>query len=186
MVVMLCKPVRFVPHVLQQPQGKSVPAEPQRLIATVNVNQLFTFSERQNQRRRDVQRLERRHRFAELALAAIDQQDVGKDLAIGVEAAKTAGDDLVHAGVIVDALYLANPLVYLASLRHLPDEARVVLIVGHNPGISEWASKLTRRMVEMPTAAVACVTLPIDDWGAINGGTPGMLLDLWLPKKIGG
>lgn len=86
----------------------------------------------------------------------------------------------------IDALYLANPLVYLASLRHLPDEARVVLIVGHNPGISEWASKLTRRMVEMPTAAVACVTLPIDDWGAIDGGTPGMLLDLWLPKKIDG
>lgn len=86
----------------------------------------------------------------------------------------------------IDALYLADPLVYLASLRHLPDEARVVLIVGHNPGISEWASKLTRRMVEMPTAAVACVTLPIDEWSALNLGTPGMLLDLWLPKKIGG
>ena len=101
------------------------------------------------------------------------------------EAVAQAMNRVEHVEAI-DALYLADPLVYLASLRHLPEEARVVLIVGHNPGISEWASKLTRRMVEMPTAAVACVTLPIDDWDAINLGTPGMLLDLWLPKKIDG
>ncbi|MBL7648645.1 MAG: phosphohistidine phosphatase SixA [Candidatus Hydrogenedentes bacterium] len=87
---------------------------------------------------------------------------------------------------VIDALYLADPLVYLASLRHLPDEVRVVLVVGHNPGVSEWATKLTRRQVELPTAAVACVTLPINEWATINGGTPGMLLDLWLPKKIDG
>lgn len=86
----------------------------------------------------------------------------------------------------IDALYLANPLVYLASLRHVSDDARVVLIVGHNPGISEWATKLTRKLVELPTAAIAHVTLPIDAWSAIDGGTPGMLLDLWLPKKIDG
>jgi hypothetical protein len=33
---------------------------------------------------------------------------------------------------------------------------------------------------------VACVTLSINEWTTINGGTPGMLLDLWLPKKIDG
>lgn len=85
---------------------------------------------------------------------------------------------------VIDALYLADPLVYLASLRHLPEEARVVLVVGHNPGISGWASKLTHRQIELPTAAVACITLPIDDWSTVSGGTPGMLLDLWLPKKL--
>lgn len=85
---------------------------------------------------------------------------------------------------VIDALYLADPLVYLASLRHLPEEARVVVVVGHNPGVSGWASKLTHRQIELPTAAVACITLPIDDWSTISGGTPGMLLDLWIPKKL--
>jgi phosphohistidine phosphatase len=85
---------------------------------------------------------------------------------------------------VIDALYLADPLVYLAALRHLPEEARVVVVVGHNPGVSEWATKLTHRQIELPTAAVACITLPIDDWSSISGGTPGMLLDLWRPKKL--
>lgn len=92
--------------------------------------------------------------------------------------------DCVDRVESIDALYLADPLVYLASLRHLPEEVRVVLVVGHNPGISQWATKLSHRQIELPTAAVACVTLPIDDWSTISGGTPGMLIDLWLPKKL--
>lgn len=87
---------------------------------------------------------------------------------------------------VIDALYLADPLVYLAALRHLTPEVRTVLVVGHNPGISEWASKLTRRAIELPTAAVACVALKTDDWSTVDGGTPGALVDLWLPKKIEG
>ena len=48
----------------------------------------------------------------------------------------------------------------LALVGRLPDEARTVALVGHNPAVEELVESLTGQWVRMPTAALAVVTLP--------------------------
>lgn len=43
----------------------------------------------------------------------------------------------------------------LRVVRDLPDEARTVVLVGHNPGIEDLASLLSSTAVPMPTSALA-------------------------------
>ena len=65
------------------------------------------------------------------------------------------------------ALYLAAVPALLAILRQTPDEAGHVMIVGHNPGLQNFALKLIgggksaeRRAIarKFPTAAIAVIT----------------------------
>lgn len=42
----------------------------------------------------------------------------------------------------MDALYLASPQTLLATLRRVPETARSVLLIGHNPGLHELALAL--------------------------------------------
>jgi phosphohistidine phosphatase len=56
----------------------------------------------------------------------------------------------------------------LADLvARLPEEARTVALVGHNPAVEELIEILTGDWVRMPTSSLAVVTLP--EWGARTG-----------------
>lgn len=86
--------------------------------------------------------------------------------------------------------------VYEASLDELlevladcPAEAQRVLIVGHNPGLEDLLLHLvpTPPMIPengklMPTAALACLTMP-DDWHALADGS-ARLLHLIKPAAL--
>ena len=50
-VVVLGEAVRFVAHVLQQPQRVRAAAQPQRFVAAIDVDQLFLLGEREHERR---------------------------------------------------------------------------------------------------------------------------------------
>ncbi len=58
-----------------------------------------------------------------------------------------------------EELYLAEPEALLRRLRHLPNEAGSVLLVGHNPGLQELGARLAadpgRLAQEFPTGALA-------------------------------
>ncbi len=43
----------------------------------------------------------------------------------------------------------------LSVVRDLPDDARTVVLVGHNPSIEDLASLLTNTSIPMPTSAIA-------------------------------
>ena len=66
------------------------------------------------------------------------------------------------------ALYHAGPDVMLAVLRHA--KADTVMMIGHNPGISEFAERIVAKAPlnpefrHYPTGATLVVTLEIDDW----------------------
>lgn len=45
----------------------------------------------------------------------------------------------------------------LAVVRELPDDARAVVLVGHNPGVEELVERLTAAPVQMTTSAIAVV-----------------------------
>jgi phosphohistidine phosphatase len=85
------------------------------------------------------------------------------------------------------ALYHAGPDVMLAVLRHA--KADVVMLIGHNPGIAEFATRLVTRapvnpeFQRYPTGATLVVDFMIDDWNEVNFGT-GASLDFIVPREI--
>lgn len=81
-------------------------------------------------------------------------------------------------------LYHASPEAYLEQLRPLSDEYGRVMVVGHNPGLEELLDQLTDSGEIMPTAALAHVELPIEQWAALDETTEGKLINLWLPREL--
>jgi phosphohistidine phosphatase len=59
------------------------------------------------------------------------------------------------------ALYLGNPEALLGPLRRCADSVNTLLIVGHNPGLSELAQSFNRNAapIELCTAGLCLVTL---------------------------
>ncbi|MFZ2098479.1 MAG: histidine phosphatase family protein [Anaerolineales bacterium] len=80
-------------------------------------------------------------------------------------------------------LYLSEPTIYLDILRCLPDDAKRVLVVGHNPDVEELLTLLTEVNEHMATAALAVVDLPISSWEELNEATDGRLQNLWTPSQ---
>jgi phosphohistidine phosphatase len=56
---------------------------------------------------------------------------------------------------IDDRVYNASVSDLLDVVRDLPDDVRIVVLVGHNPGFEDLASFLTNEPVSMPTSALA-------------------------------
>jgi phosphohistidine phosphatase len=80
-------------------------------------------------------------------------------------------------------LYLSEPACYLDILHCLPDDARRVLVVGHNPDVEELLTLLTDVSEHMTTAALAVIDLPISSWQELNEATDGRLQILWVPRE---
>ncbi len=83
----------------------------------------------------------------------------------------------------VDALYMAEPAGILELVKGSPDDLKRVLVVGHNPGMEGLAQILSRKVVSLPTAAIACIKLPIDSWQELEMSVEGKLKKLWKPKS---
>ena len=83
-----------------------------------------------------------------------------------------------------DELYLASPRAYIDTARYLEESFQRILFVGHNPGISELINALTGCDTVMPTAALAQIELPINQWNRLSRQTEGRLVALWRPKEI--
>jgi phosphohistidine phosphatase len=82
------------------------------------------------------------------------------------------------------SLYLASPDEIYGVINTV-DRPRTaaVMIVGHNPGLSAFVTQLTGDDVELPTAALAQIVLPIADWADLDGTTRGTLVALWRPGE---
>jgi phosphohistidine phosphatase len=64
------------------------------------------------------------------------------------------------------ALYLGEPRAYLALLRALPETLSRVLLVGHNPTLSELARQLGEG-AELRPAQFVDLALELDRWGEL-------------------
>ena len=96
-----------------------------------------------------------------------------------VEAARYAGEILLDR-----RLYMASPADILSLLRTVGEKADTVMIVGHNPGLEELVAQLTGERQDLPTAALAQIVLPIDQWCDLKLSTRGRLLNHWRPKEL--
>ncbi len=85
------------------------------------------------------------------------------------------------------ALYHAGPDVMMAVLRHA--KADTVMMIGHNPGIAEFAARLVAHppvgpdFARYPTGATLVVDFDLADWDQLAFGT-GVTVDFIVPKEI--
>ncbi|MCA4900520.1 MAG: SixA phosphatase family protein [Bacteroidota bacterium] len=63
------------------------------------------------------------------------------------------------------------------------DDEENVLIFGHNPGLTEFANRLSNENIDnIPTAGVVCISLSANKWKHIEWGS-GKLVFFDFPKK---
>lgn len=91
-------------------------------------------------------------------------------------------------------LYLAEPATLLALARTVPTACREVLLIGHNPGLEEFAQRLsgssagdalTRLAEKYPTGGLAELCFPLKNWSQINPGA-GFLASFVTPSQLEG
>ena len=95
------------------------------------------------------------------------------------EAARYAGEILLDPH-----LYMACPSDILSLLPMVRENAETVMIVGHNPGFEKLVEQLTGERQDLPTATLAQVRLPIDQWRDLKLSTRGTLVGLWGPQEL--
>ena len=98
-------------------------------------------------------------------------------------AAEAAG---YRGEVVVDPLlYHAEPGDVIEVLKAVTDaDAGTVMIVGHNPGLEELIEQLTGEQLDVPTAALAQLAVPIEAWGELDASTRATLVRFWRPKAL--
>jgi len=87
---------------------------------------------------------------------------------------------------IEPALYEAEAPKILRIIRELDLEGSSVLLVAHNPGISNAAVELSgdRRFGWLPTAAIVGIDFDVETWKKV-GGKSGSVCCFATPKSIG-
>ena len=95
-----------------------------------------------------------------------------------------------------ETLYLAEPRQLMERARWLDDGVKAVMLIGHNPGIAQFAlelcaspedadaEKLHKRMREkFLTCALAVIKTPAKAWRDVRAGG-GTLKDFMRPKDL--
>ena len=91
--------------------------------------------------------------------------------------------------VLKPALYLAGAEVMLAVLRHAT--AATVMMIGHNPGIADFATRIVAapphnpEFARYPTGATLVAEFAVDDWGDVGFGS-GVTIDFIVPRELVG
>jgi phosphohistidine phosphatase len=98
----------------------------------------------------------------------------------------------------LDALYLAPWKTIMQTLRAVSGSPDAVLVIGHNPGLEDFAQAVARKpeldreraLMEtlkgkFPTAALAVLDFDIENWSELLTGS-GILVDFIRPKDLAG
>lgn len=89
--------------------------------------------------------------------------------------------------VVVDQrLYLANPADLMLVLGEQPDSADTLLLVGHNPGLTDMIARLSGKWIAgLQTCGFAELVFDCDRWIELDWGT-GRLEHMDWPRNSGG
>jgi phosphohistidine phosphatase len=83
-----------------------------------------------------------------------------------------------------ERLYLAAPKVIREVIRELGGTDPHLMIVGHNPGLTEFADRISaeREIDNMPTCAIYTLEFELDTWGELEWDS-GVNAELDYPKN---
>jgi phosphohistidine phosphatase len=77
---------------------------------------------------------------------------------------------------IKEELYEASENDFISVIENLPDDLNVVAIFSHNPGITEFANRLTvARIDNIPTSGIFAVKAETNDWKAFASAAKELL-----------
>lgn len=119
-----------------------------------------------------------------LASPAMRVRETLKDVAVGYGSRFDVAFD--------DRIYMASAGTLIEIIRAIPDEAHAPLVVGHNPGVAQTLSRLSRSddqgfrdrvLCKFPTGALAVVKLPAKRWRDIEEES-GEIVELILPREL--
>jgi phosphohistidine phosphatase len=79
-------------------------------------------------------------------------------------------------------LYASSAGNLLHIIQEQDDDRDCLMLVGHNPEMSELAQHFSREMPEMPTAAVARIDVDVESWALVGSTTPASAV-IDFPKK---
>lgn len=82
------------------------------------------------------------------------------------------------------ALYHAPPGIYYEILANLNNSVDIAMVVGHNPGIEAFLSKLILTWTSMTTANIGHVEIEISNWDQFREGVKGRLIHFWQPRAL--
>jgi phosphohistidine phosphatase len=116
-----------------------------------------------------------------------------KRLQPAVAAAGDHGDEAGRPRVRFEpSLYLAEPPALFAIVRAAPKRCRDLLLIGHNPGLEEFAQRLAgtaagdaleRLGTKFPTGGLAELAFPVAAWGDI-APDGGFLASFVVPAQL--
>jgi len=82
------------------------------------------------------------------------------------------------------ALYHASPRTILSAIKNVKDKIDILMIVGHNPGLTEFVNELMNQHFDnIPTCGIVACTIEIDAWKKIKMGM-GKIIFYDYPKRI--
>lgn len=81
-------------------------------------------------------------------------------------------------------LYLASLRAIVSLVQHISPGENTVMLVGHNPGMSEALNYFSAEMVEdMPTCSVGIIQFDVRSWQDAEQSS-GVLLGYEYPKRV--
>ena len=75
--------------------------------------------------------------------------------------------------VVIERLYAAPAKELLSLIEALGDGPKRVMLVAHNPGLTELARHFASEIADMPTCAIAEFTFAAPSWAGIGDAEPG-------------
>ena len=86
--------------------------------------------------------------------------------------------------IFLDSLYMAEPSDILRAIEKNAKDKKTIMVIGHNPGLEAFLQIANGKVETLPTASIAYLTAPINDWGKLQKGENVKLKKLWRPKDL--
>lgn len=92
-------------------------------------------------------------------------------------------EDIQNNIVYDDKLYLASESQILETIQSIDDIFDRVMIVAHNPGVSDFANRFGLQINDMPTCGIAVIQYLVNKWTDIDESN-SVILYYDYPKRL--
>lgn len=120
----------------------------------------------------------RRHGFLPDKILCSSAKRTRKTLSYFLKGLAFKKDEVIFS----DALYLASAEEIMEILSSLPNHCHRAMLVGHNPGLTDFVNRYSHiRVDNLPTSAICCIRYDVEDWSELKTGN-GDVLYLEYPR----